>query len=331
MKRLFVLMMYGCAGIFFGLIAACAEWAEEVLVTGDTAAEISLPFAQSAPPPTYQLPFMSGERYQATTYVGHTGWDFNMPGDCGQPVVATTAGVVEQVNVGCPNIAATAPGGNPGCGTGYGNFVRVDHDSESVDSIYAHLEQLFVRQGQWVERGQTIGKLGTSGDSTGCHLHYETRDGNNQWFLPTFAWDGGSGGLIHGSSYTSRNQNKFDSQRTARGIVNVGNQTTANATRVHALGFSLSYSGGAYGDCTMYYEALGCDGSTSCPAYNNTNYAWVVRGAIRATYFSMGGPNSWLGFPTGVEYTWNNGQRQNFRNGYLFWNRANGVTTAYHY
>lgn len=88
----------------------------------------------------------------------HTGTDFGI--DCGTPVYATAAGTV---------ISA-------GWGGGYGNRVMIDHGiRRGVDLVttYNHLSSIVARGGS-VGRGQLIGYSGTTGYSTGCHLHFET-------------------------------------------------------------------------------------------------------------------------------------------------------------
>jgi murein DD-endopeptidase MepM/ murein hydrolase activator NlpD len=57
---------------------------------------------------------------------------------------------------------------------GYGNFIVVDHGS-GIASCYAHLSAMYVTVGQAVTGGQLIGAVGTTGRSTGPHLHYEIR------------------------------------------------------------------------------------------------------------------------------------------------------------
>lgn len=90
----------------------------------------------------------------------HTGLD--MRGDMGEPVHATAAGRV--------SIA-----GREG---GYGNLVEIDHGN-GFSTRYGHLSEIDVKIGQAVRIGQVIGKIGSTGRSTGPHLHYETRINND--------------------------------------------------------------------------------------------------------------------------------------------------------
>ena len=57
---------------------------------------------------------------------------------------------------------------------GYGNIVIVDHGG-AYQTAYAHLDSRGVRAGQNVRRGQTLGRLGQSGNATAPHVHYEVR------------------------------------------------------------------------------------------------------------------------------------------------------------
>lgn len=57
---------------------------------------------------------------------------------------------------------------------GYGNLTLIDH-GDGVVTAYAHQSSIKVRVGQSVSRGQSIGVIGTTGSSTGTHLHFETR------------------------------------------------------------------------------------------------------------------------------------------------------------
>lgn len=95
-----------------------------------------------------------------------SGYDYNpsanhpaidIAGDIGNPVWASDNGVV--VYSGWSNY-------------GYGNLVVIDHGN-GWQTLYAHLNSISVVCGQGVNQGQTIGGLGTTGKSTGPHLHYE--------------------------------------------------------------------------------------------------------------------------------------------------------------
>ena len=86
----------------------------------------------------------------------HTGIDFKA--HQGAPVRATAAGkVVEADVVG-----------------GYGNMVEIDHGN-GLTTRYAHLSTIDVEVGESIARGRIIGRVGSTGRSTGPHLHYETR------------------------------------------------------------------------------------------------------------------------------------------------------------
>jgi murein DD-endopeptidase MepM/ murein hydrolase activator NlpD len=58
---------------------------------------------------------------------------------------------------------------------GYGQFVVIDHNIDYI-TLYAHLDQIFVEEGQVVAQGDLIGTVGSTGNSTGPHLHFEIRD-----------------------------------------------------------------------------------------------------------------------------------------------------------
>lgn len=88
----------------------------------------------------------------------HSGIDFKAAR--GTPVLATGDGVIVKA----------------GRNGGYGKVVEVRHKNGLV-SRYAHLSRITVKNGQKVRVGQTIGKVGSTGRSTGPHLHYEVRQG----------------------------------------------------------------------------------------------------------------------------------------------------------
>jgi murein DD-endopeptidase MepM/ murein hydrolase activator NlpD len=89
----------------------------------------------------------------------HAGIDIGAPS--GQSVRAAAGGVVSY----------------SGWMGGYGNIVLIDHGR--LTTAYAHLSARSVRVGQSVSRGGTIGRVGSTGNSTGPHLHFETRLGGS--------------------------------------------------------------------------------------------------------------------------------------------------------
>ena len=88
------------------------------------------------------------------TRIFHEGMDFSC--DIGTPVYATADGVVKKARRE----------------SGYGYIIVIDH-GYGYETRYAHLKSFNVKQGQRVQRGQTIALSGNSGRSTGPHLHYE--------------------------------------------------------------------------------------------------------------------------------------------------------------
>ncbi|MPT38085.1 MAG: M23 family metallopeptidase [Achromobacter sp.] len=86
----------------------------------------------------------------------HEGLDFAAPS--GTPILAASGGVVLE--------AKFQPG--------FGNMVEIDH-GDGLITRYAHASSLMVKQGQLVDRGQQVARVGSSGRSTGPHLHFEVR------------------------------------------------------------------------------------------------------------------------------------------------------------
>ena len=56
---------------------------------------------------------------------------------------------------------------------GYGLTVILRHNDNTLESRYAHMSHMLVQPGEWVEQGEVIGLVGSTGNSTGPHLHFE--------------------------------------------------------------------------------------------------------------------------------------------------------------
>ncbi len=89
----------------------------------------------------------------------HGGTDITGGGISGKPVYATRAGTV-----------ITAVTSN----SGYGIYVLIDH-GDGYSSLYAHMSARYVSSGDYVKQGAMIGRVGSTGNSTGPHLHFEIR------------------------------------------------------------------------------------------------------------------------------------------------------------
>lgn len=99
--------------------------------------------------------------------VFHPGVDFD--GDTGDPVRPVMAGIVISVQKYHAGISSLIHSSD------YGNAVLVQH-GDDLQSLYAHLSKIFVREGDEVNLTTTIGEVGTTGRSSGDHLHLEIRD-----------------------------------------------------------------------------------------------------------------------------------------------------------
>jgi murein DD-endopeptidase MepM/ murein hydrolase activator NlpD len=111
--------------------------------------------------PVRSAEFTSGYGVRSDPFKGraamHAGID--LAGPLGTPIYATADGTV------------SSAGFNSG---GYGNLIKVDH-GKGIETRYGHLSQILVSAGQRISRGQLIARMGSTGRSTGSHLHYEVR------------------------------------------------------------------------------------------------------------------------------------------------------------
>ncbi|MFA6251239.1 MAG: M23 family metallopeptidase [Candidatus Paceibacterota bacterium] len=95
----------------------------------------------------------------------------------GTPVVAAASGVVVKVVNGCVE-------GKKNCGGRYGNYIVISHEN-GTSTFYAHLSKTNVSYGQTVTQGQKIGAVGSTGRSTGPHLHFEIENANGSKMRPS--------------------------------------------------------------------------------------------------------------------------------------------------
>jgi murein DD-endopeptidase MepM/ murein hydrolase activator NlpD len=114
--------------------------------------------------PVGKVPISSGFGYRTDPITGqqafHAGVDFAAP--CGTPIKAAGTG----------QVVSAGPNG------GYGNATVINHGG-GLATLYGHQSSIVVSVGQIVQQGQLIGYVGSTGKSTGCHLHFEVRVGGN--------------------------------------------------------------------------------------------------------------------------------------------------------
>ena len=122
--------------------------------------------------PTPGFTYLSSEWYEDREVYNHGGIDIAGAGIMGTPVVAAADGTVVATNSSCTHNWGKSY--SCGCGGGYGNYVMISHAGGKM-TVYGHLTSLTVSSGQSVSRGQVIGYVGSTGNSTGPHLHYECR------------------------------------------------------------------------------------------------------------------------------------------------------------
>ena len=123
----------------------------------------------------------------------HKGIDISN-GTYGQPIYAIADGQVYKCDTSCRHNYGKKPLKNC-CGTGYGNYVAIDHgDYEGASTgkyvkganykaYYAHMSSVVVKNGAYVRKGQIIGYIGSTGHSTGPHLHFGIMQ-NSGWVDP---------------------------------------------------------------------------------------------------------------------------------------------------
>jgi murein DD-endopeptidase MepM/ murein hydrolase activator NlpD len=145
----------------WGQLALVGEWTGNENQTGVGPS----PRVEDASSMPADWPYGSGE-FAWPTYgwitqgyrIGHSAID--VAAYLGTPVTAADRGVV--IRAGWSTV-------------GYGQFVVIDHNIDYI-TLYAHLSEIYVEEGQVVAKGQLLGRVGSTGNSTGPHLHFEIRD-----------------------------------------------------------------------------------------------------------------------------------------------------------
>jgi hypothetical protein len=161
-----------------------------LVAAGAVSGAVAFGSSSASAAPNFQLPFPCGQSWSGSTRTNHSpapSVDFNRTNDYGDTVVAAAGGTVSRVD-------------NEGS-VSYGRWVEVRH-SGGYTTRYAHLSVQSVRHGQTVRAGQKLGEVGSTGGSTGPHLHFEERLNGT----PVKARFNGTQAFYYGTrTYTSKN------------------------------------------------------------------------------------------------------------------------------
>jgi hypothetical protein len=135
--------------------------------------EVATDTSSLAARPLFQLPVRCNEVWRLSTYNGHDDYEIDMTwrdgASSGRPIVASYAGTVMA----------------SGFASGAGNRVRIYHGEGWQTEYYHMISTPIVGVGQHVEQGQTLGFVGSTGDSSTPHLHYAQRSGGSSTAMGT--------------------------------------------------------------------------------------------------------------------------------------------------
>ncbi|GAA2356770.1 hypothetical protein Cme02nite_50180 [Catellatospora methionotrophica] len=210
------------------------------LVTVLVAAAIVVPSAPALAAPVFKVPFPCGQVWGGQTRTDHSpvnAVDFNRADDVDDLVYASAPGMVDLV-------------GDQGA-SGYGKYLRINHGG-GYTTYYAHLNNWYVAVGAQVGYGSPVGIVGSTGNSTGPHLHYEQRLNGSSVRVK---FDGVEA-LYYGSrNYTS--SNACDGAGTGAGYIDTANSGAQNLYSAPGTSYPVagSRNDGTY--VTIYCQKAG--------------------------------------------------------------------------
>ena len=206
------------------------------------------------PDPRFDRNFTSGYGVRSDPFRGraamHAGID--LAGPIGTPIYATADGIVGRSEW------------NSG---GYGNLVEINH-GQGIQTRYGHLSRCIARAGQRVRRGELIGLMGSTGRSTGSHLHYEVRiDGQR-----------GQPGPLHAPRRRRSTACAAAAQSapSPRSAARPAARRPPPAADFHKLGRGLARAEGLAGDGGAFSHGAGANASARPCAQSSPVSIWKV-------------------------------------------------------
>ncbi|MBA3539401.1 MAG: peptidoglycan DD-metalloendopeptidase family protein [Deltaproteobacteria bacterium] len=246
------------------------EWSDDgplpELVSSDAGDAVTDIYALA---PHFQVPFPCGQVWAGQTRTEHSpqnSVDFNRTNDTGDTVVASAGGTVSVV-------------GNLGS-TSYGRWIEIRHGN-GFTTRYAHLSSQSVSVGQTVRLGQKIGTVGTTGGSTGPHLHYEQRQNGT---AVRAKFDGAT------AFYFGTRNYKSDNACGATGGGATGQINTAGTRLTVRAGASTSSASvGTVGDGSFVTIRCQKTGTSVTGTYGTSNlWDFIGNGYVADAYVSTG-------------------------------------------
>lgn len=245
--------------------------------------------------PAFQLPFPCGQTWDGQTRTDHSpanSVDFNRANDDGDPVGAAASGRVSRVD-------------DEG-GVSYGKWIEIDHGG-GYTTRYAHLSAQRVAVGDLVSPGQLIGNVGTTGGSTGPHLHFEERLNST---AVKIVFDGTQILYWGTRAYTSANTCAANNPHTPQAVCGTGYRVIDWAGLGSAGAVYLLYNAATGNNCvaTIKASSLGTASPTSAflevegqtRTTDSGSYAYYA-GPVRKA--AAGSCVRWGGTAGGVSYT----------------------------
>ncbi|OGL88943.1 hypothetical protein A3I42_00710 [Candidatus Uhrbacteria bacterium RIFCSPLOWO2_02_FULL_49_11] len=196
------------------------------------------------------------------------------------------------------------------------------------------MDEVCVKVGEYVQRGQVVGLNGSTGQSTGPHIHYQYQDTKNGSSTPSSFADIGNptgcdcgsepgGGAYH---YTSANTPLFDAVFTASG----GSSAFGQTIELSEYGWWDSWTSGDYANVYLTHPNQSIQGGSLAnphivyDAMRGARKAVLCFGQMFGKWSAMNnpgaGPNSYLAAPIDSEYVWAGYTLQDCQGGYIRWN-----------